>query len=156
MLGIVTRNVIGQPARYFFCLMTSSIGKNQAVGPRVKIFTNEYMCKFLDQVGQDGIKIDNYLSLAVQTFCNVMYDGQNNDKIETFSRQKRDSKVTMVSSDKKNRTYVLRCFSFAHFSLSFAHFDSLICARFRISFAHFFHTSLKLIRVLKAVESPYS
>ena len=33
--------------------------------------------------------------------------------------------------------------SFAHFSISFAHFDSFICARFCILFAHLFHTLLK-------------
>ena len=35
-------------------------------------------------------------------------------------------------------------FSFAHFSISFAHFDSFICARFCLSFVHLFHTSLKI------------
>ena len=39
--------------------------------------------------------------------------------------------------------WLYRRFSFAHFSISFAHSDSLICARFCISFAHYFHTSLK-------------
>ena len=40
----------------------------------------------------------------------------------------------------ENYVILNRRFSFAHFSISFAHFDSFICARFCISFAHFFHT----------------
>ena len=36
-------------------------------------------------------------------------------------------------------------FSLGHFSISFVHFDSFIYAQFNISFAHFFHTSLKCI-----------
>ena len=40
--------------------------------------------------------------------------------------------------------FIERRFSFAHFSLSFAHFDCFICARFCISFAHPFHTSLEI------------
>ena len=46
--------------------------------------------------------------------------------------------LSASNKGKMTKVRLFRRFSFAHFSISFAHLDSFICALFCISFVHFF------------------